>query len=79
MRIQYYIQVLALLGAVSCSSSEPSADQSAATELTTDPTTELTTELTTESGAKTAVADGQDKLAMGDTRPEVRYYLLSEK
>jgi PBP1b-binding outer membrane lipoprotein LpoB len=67
MRIHYYIQVLALLGAVSCSSSEPSADQNAAVEPTT------------ESAAKTSVADVQDKQAMGDTRPEVRYYLLSEK
>ena len=67
MRIHHFIQVLVLLGAVSCSSSEPSVDQNAAAEPTTQP------------AEKTGVADVHDQQVMGDTRPEVRYYLLSEQ
>ena len=67
MRIYHYIQVLALLGAVSCGSSEPTVDPGAKADSTTDAT------------SNTEVADVQGEQAIGDTLPEVRYYLLSEQ
>ena len=71
MRIPLAIQILALVGAVACSPSEPTVDP----EATSDPATETnatTTETEIDQNDPEQVADAPKK-------PEVRYYLLSEQ
>ena len=63
MRIHTYIQVLALLAATSCGQSEPSNDQGAKA----DPV------------ANQSDPEAKTKQSKEDTKPEVRYYLLSEQ